>query len=263
MEYDTHKHPYEERIVAFIDILGFSSLIKRAETEPSILDRLLSALHEVRNYTVLGNEMNQPSKGNPVDFFYNMFRMTTFSDCMVLSSKNNLIGLGLITLCSAVICNRLIHQGIFTRGAISRGKLLHTDDVVVGAGLVEAYKLESSAAVYPRVLIADCLINDLELLAKQGGSIDLRRQDFDGLWHIHIFHPKLFELDWVPPNSLFGSLKNQYMAAGRSEIESALELNQDPSIRAKIGWLSRYFNEYAGDFNLPKININKKGALIA
>jgi len=39
-------HQYEERYVAFIDILGFSSLVNRAEKDSSLLERLASVLEE-------------------------------------------------------------------------------------------------------------------------------------------------------------------------------------------------------------------------
>jgi hypothetical protein len=198
---------------------------------------------------------------DPDGFFHNMFSMTTFSDSMVISSKNNLVGLGLIIVVSAVICNRLLHQGIFTRGAVSRGKLIHTEEIVLGGGLVEAHALESSAAIYPRIILADCLKDNLRELVKQRGTPDLRRQDFDGLWHIHVFHPKLLDFDWAPPNSLYGSLRDDYMVIGRSEIERALQLNHNPAVRAKLGWLARYFNEYASDFGLPKIPISDEDVL--
>jgi len=187
-------HQYEERYVAFIDILGFSSLVDRAETDSNLLERLASVLEEVQMHSALEESMDSLGDNDPQAFFRNMFRMSTFSDNIVISTKINLIGLSLITMLSTIICNRLLHQGIFTRGAISSGKLIHTNSIALGAGLIKAYKLESTAAIYPRILLDENIVRDMDALEKQGGTPDLRCKDFDGLWHLHILHPKILEM---------------------------------------------------------------------
>jgi len=250
-------HQYEERYIAFIDILGFSKLAEQAEKDPDLLERLVSALKEQGMYSALEESIDTLGANDPKGFFRNMFRMSTFSDNILISTKNNLIGLGLITTLSTIICNRLLHQGVFTRGAISKGKLIHTNTIVLGAGLISAYNLEKSAAIYPRILIDECIVHDMDALANQGGFPDLRRQDFDGLWHLHIFHPSILELNSHTSKSEYSALNNQdYMALGRKEIENAFRLNADNlAVKAKISWLARYFNEYAVIFGLPKIQV--------
>lgn len=39
---------YTQRIVAFVDILGFADLVKRADTRPSLQAAIVDALHRVR-----------------------------------------------------------------------------------------------------------------------------------------------------------------------------------------------------------------------
>ena len=135
-------HQYEERYVAFIDILAFRPLVNRAEEDAKLLERLASVLEEQEMYSALETNMDSLGKNDPKGFFQNMFRMSTFSDSILISTKINPIGLGLITMLSTIICNRLLHQGIFTRGAISRGKLIHTNAIALGSGLIKAYELE-------------------------------------------------------------------------------------------------------------------------
>lgn len=185
---------YEERYVAFIDILGFSELVNRAEADSSLLERLVSVLQEQELYSAIETSMDTLGSNDPRGFFQNMFKMSTFSDNIVISTKMNPIGVNLITTLSTVIGNRLLHQGIFTRGAISKGKLIHTNRIVLGAGLISAYNLEKSAAIFPRILIDESIVHGMDTLMNQGGSPDLRRQDFDGLWHLHILHPSVLEL---------------------------------------------------------------------
>jgi hypothetical protein len=246
---------YEERYVAFIDILGFRSLVNRAEADANLFERIVSALKEKETYSEIGKMMDSFSDSDPNRFFRDMFRMTTFSDNIVISTKNNTIGLGLITTLVAIICNRLLHQGIFTRGAISKGKLIHTNPIVLGAGLIKAYELEKTAAIYPRILIDENIVSEMDALKKQGGALDLRRRDFDGLWHLHIFHPALLEMNSQTSKSEYRALNNHdYMALGRKEIEISLR-SDDVGVRAKSGWLARYFNECAVSFGLSKIQV--------
>ena len=248
-------HQYEERYVAFIDILGFSSLVNRAEKDSSLLERLASALEEQGIYSEIEKSMETLGSKDPRYFFKNMFRMSTFSDNILISTKINPIGLGLITTLSTIICNRLLHQGIFTRGAISKGKLIHTNTMVLGTGLIRAYELEKAAAIYPRILIDESVVRDMDALEKQGGSPDFRRQDFDGLWHLHILNQCMLEFGSHTSGSEYEALNHDYMALARQEIERALRSADNLAVKAKISWLARYFNEYAVSFGLRKIKV--------
>ncbi len=54
---------------------------------------------------------------------------------------------------------RLIYRGILCRGAITYGKLIHTDEVLFGPALTEAYILETKVALYPRVILHKDIID--------------------------------------------------------------------------------------------------------
>jgi hypothetical protein len=252
----TNLPQYEDRYVAFIDILGFSALVRRTESDQDLLRRIVSSLTEVREYAKLGPAMSASAKNVPGEFFNNLFQMSTFSDSIVMSTKVNAMGLGLLSTLSAIMCARLLHQGAFTRGGISRGKLIHREDLVIGGGLISAHHLENSAAVYPRILLADDLAKDFDALAKQGGSPDFRRRDFDGLWHLHILHPSLLNMIQATTRSDQNPLQAGFMALGRTEIIEALRINQEPAILAKLGWLARYFNAYAASHGVEPIPVD-------
>ncbi len=246
------EHQYEERYVAFIDILGFSSLVNRAEEDSKLLKRLASALEEQGMYSELEAITEKLGSNEPKGFFKNMFRVSTFSDNIVFSTKNNVIGLGLITLLSTIICIRLIYQGLFTRGAIAKGKLIHTNTIILGAGLIRSHELEKNAAIYPRILLDEIIVHEMDFLMKHGGVPDLRRQDFDGLWHLHIFHPSMLEMG----SHTSGSYVSFNHALCRQEIERTLHSSGDNlALKAKVSWLARYFNEYAVNFGLPEIKV--------
>jgi hypothetical protein len=248
-------HLYENRYVAYIDILGFSSLVSRADSDAILLERLASALEEVRMYQPLGTLLDSVPD-NPQGLFQNMIRMSTFSDSILISTKVNPIGLDFITLLSVAICNRLLFLGLLTRGAISIGMLIHTEAIALGAGLIKAHNLENSEAKYPRVLLDKQIVADADAFRDRVGAPDLCRQDFDGRWHLHTLHPAAIEMTSRTSKSEPAILNHDYMALVRHQIESDFQSTHDPAVKAKIDWLVKYFNEYADSFGLKKIQVD-------
>lgn len=50
-------------------------------------------------------------------------------------------------------CRRLLTHGFVCRGAITVGHIYHRGRFVVGPAFVDAYRLEQSVALYPRVVL--------------------------------------------------------------------------------------------------------------
>ncbi len=70
----------------------------------------------------------------------------------------------------AYIGTILIKKGILIRGGITIGNLVHNEDgIVFGQGLIDAYMLESKAAKFPRIILSNKLIGQLNypLLSKR------------------------------------------------------------------------------------------------
>jgi hypothetical protein len=77
----------------------------------------------------------------------------------------------------------LLALGILIRGGISRGRAVHADDILYGEGMINAYNLESKAAIYPRIVIDPKLVLEIE----SGYRAAFLAQDVDGLWFIDPF----------------------------------------------------------------------------
>jgi hypothetical protein len=151
-----------------------------------------------------------------------------------------------------MLCAQLLGLGIFTRGSICLGKLYHEESVLFGMGLVDAFKLENRAAIYPRILIQDQLIQPItEIFQSQRWPHPLRR-DFDGLWHLDLFNPRLAEI-MCGPVKPGEAPKPTYLAAARSTIKAELARKQEAPIYAKIRWLANYFNQNAASSGEPEI----------
>ena len=166
----------EECVVAFVDLLGASTKIR------SIENSLLNDVHYVYDYVVDYMKPFNKQVGLETDFFI-------FSDNIVISSSVSKVGLEQafrsVVLTVSVIQDFFLDKNLLTRGGISIGGFYGDEIMLWGKALVDAYELESSVAVYPRVLIHPDLVKKVCL--EKSLLSDLCLADADGLWYVNYF----------------------------------------------------------------------------
>lgn len=167
---------YQNRIVAFIDILGFKELVKQTvnDREPELGKQKLDSLYNVVEYVTDFMNLSREEIG-----FEGDTKTTLFSDSIVISiDRANSHGILTIFATLKKLQIHLIKDGILLRGGIVYGKLIHKDDILIGPALIAAYNLESSAALYPRIVIDPKVTS---LFARQNGTVmgKLRIRNFD------------------------------------------------------------------------------------
>ena len=164
---------YEERLVAFIDILGFKEIVKQSEKDPSKVELIYSVLNYLKNWEISKNwdlklvEIEEDAQKRGLENFdiRGKTNSTSFSDSIVVSVKvdnnvNEMTSTLIVNL--ANIGAILFEQGILFRGGLTIGNIIHNENgTVFGQGLIDAYKLESSSAKYPRIILSDKLISKL------------------------------------------------------------------------------------------------------
>lgn len=147
----------KDHLVAYFDLLGFSSVIKdeNANRREKIF-RLLSKLAES-----VGEYETQPATIGSFKTFKTRPAISAFSDNIVFSfplDDVNISDFGWVVSYlvrqTAAIFSDAIKIGCLIRGGISVGPLHHKNNVIFGAALVEAYELESKFAHTPRVLLS-------------------------------------------------------------------------------------------------------------
>jgi len=164
--------PLKERVVAFIDILGFESLVRDLEKDERLHQRLQYALHDIKRVKISSLNDNTAQKD---------LEVSVFSDCIAISAeRDNHHG---VIWTAIHLQSSLLVLGILTRGGISKGKLEHEDDILYGEGMIKAYRLESKAAIYPRILIDQDILG----LTNERYRSVFFQQDTDGLWHLNPF----------------------------------------------------------------------------
>ncbi|HCE56749.1 MAG TPA: hypothetical protein DER09_02865 [Prolixibacteraceae bacterium] len=168
------KTEYQERLVVFIDILGFSDIVRKSERSPGSINLIYESLKFLKGREISTNwdlqliEIEEDAqKRNMVEFnIVDRTNCTSFSDsiAVTVNCDENNINESFSTLISnlSYVGATLMMKGILFRGGITIGNVVHTPDgIIFGQGLIDAYQLESSSAIFPRVLLSDRLIKKL------------------------------------------------------------------------------------------------------
>ena len=178
---DNDTSPYSElpspRVVAFLDILGSKSLLSSIFKE-----------QDLSRYATLRKALSLVS-GHAASASFGLIlpataRGTGFSDCLAISDEPTEIGSTNVAWRVALLSAWLLEDGILCRGGIAIGRTLHTETCIVGEGLVSAYELESSVAVYPRIVLSE----EVAAFAAAWPPLARSRRDVDGLAFLDPFY---------------------------------------------------------------------------
>ncbi len=134
-------HAYEERVILFLDFLGFKEIIEQTEQDEELINRIARAIDHIK--TVAEEEGLHETQ-----------QVTQFSDSLVVSYAVHDPSAVFWLINNLGYCVvELAYQGFLLRGAVTVGPLLHTSDHLFGPAMVKAYELESKTAKYPRVIV--------------------------------------------------------------------------------------------------------------
>lgn len=242
---------YEDRIVLYIDILGFKELLnettdKDGNDDDIAINKIVDAYNSIRD--VWNLDKADPDNDITDESYRRTKKVSIFSDCIAISflaKERSEIFHTLLEVKWMII--RLIYKGILCRGAITFGKLIHNDRFLFGPALVEAYILESKAANYPRVILDRNIIDLAGRTQKRGHSPDqemeyvesLLEKDLDGMYYIDYFAKAQEELD--DPDYDFPI----YIQKLGDKIRQGMNSSKHPNnadIRVKYTWMKEKYN---------------------
>lgn len=217
----------DERIVFFLDILGFKDIIESCDESPELIDSLMCIVSDMNKQTseIKENALSAPG-----------LEVTVMSDSVVVSAPSRAFGEAidlrwnfLCTVVSIFMVKSCLN-GWLVRGAVSKGWLIHQGNKVFGRGLTNAYQKESKVALYPRLIIDPKIVGDL-------GDNCILYRDKDG---IHC-------IDWI----LSGCRNNSQVKELGIKIEDMLKniksRNAPDSVAQKYYWLANIYNERVSD----------------
>jgi hypothetical protein len=164
---------YENRIIAFIDILGMKEELLRKKSCAEIYE-ILTIFEELQK-GAFHNVCEKERK-----YLFQDIKYQILSDTFVISfldprlpdpfleeegleddAHDLYLGVNLNRLTFVLIELQnilLLKYKILIRGAITSGKLYHNNGVIFGEALVNAYNMEKDHACYPRIIYDEALL---------------------------------------------------------------------------------------------------------
>lgn len=243
-------------VILFLDILGYKNVIASATNENEYLESvhplmsLLSKYIEVYTHDFdekTGCQLNLSRFKSMIFSDYILFFAPYDSEIDMLNLANNLIyGLSQFLF-------QYTKSSIFFRGAITSGQLFYDEKLhfVFGTGLIRAYELESTVAIYPRIVIDTCL--------KPSPILVGWAQDEDGIWYVDYLtlgHALLCDHRGEEPPIPHETFLS-YMDSHRNAICSALEkYKTNDRVYSKYGWLASYHNRFCRYIGMPDLIID-------
>ena len=193
-----------------------------------------------------------------------------FSDSFVFvmkSSKNNQ-NLSQLFLIIRFLQDRFWENGFCFRGAITLGEMYYPDkdeNVLLGNGIVEAYKLECEVAIYPRIVVDEKvyeIIKEEDLQGYPFGSRETKlkdsiKKDKDGVYFLdllnkNILRPKnekiesnskYFSIVWCKEKENESNLSYIRKKVNKIINENSQQYNHNLKIKQKYEWLKAYLKE--------------------
>ena len=225
---------YKDCYVAFLDILGFKSLLKTEKCNDikQLFDILVNFVPRLL------------TKNNEV---YNKARYYIMSDSVVvyINSRYENAFMALTEICLQIqvklaACN----PPVLIRGAIEKGQLYHKGNIIFGEALSNAYVLESTLAKYPRIIFTDAtrragLKNTGKFYVFDYNQM-FYKIDEDLLYYIDCFNT----FDYIPSLNISSvseavDFENIYFERLLNYTEERLGVETNSSIRDKYLWLRR------------------------
>jgi hypothetical protein len=237
-------HGYVDRYCAFIDILGFRSLVRDLRADSSRFDTLRTLLRKIH------------SPVNPSKISWHMdFRAQSISDAVAISTIANDTGLIYLFIAIENLAVDLLKEGYLIRGALVKGKLYHDEQMVFGEALIRAYEIESTIVRYPRVMVTRDVMQDIEnycrgFLADRRSSYEVHlEQADDGPYYVHVLRTVASTIAKLQIENINLPADKQHSLEEFAKIQAVIQkrLNEstdNPRHFEKVQWFARYWNKH-------------------
>ncbi|MGC2222333.1 MAG: hypothetical protein WA624_08180 [Methylocella sp.] len=220
---------YETRVLAFVDLLGFSKLVLTSPSNAEAMAKVVGVMNllfkfEQENYELLQNHAEDVS---------------FCSDCVVLSGSIDRLWCVFREI--GKLARQALAIGVPCRGGVATDDCYHRRGMVVGPAMVTAYRLEQ-AAKHPRIVLDDGTVELWKAHVKDeinpAAWSDVVRLDEDGRWYINIFHQ---HFDGGLPWSCLPVSRKDILDGAQNVIGAGL-LHPCPKIQFKYAWLNNEIN---------------------
>lgn len=217
---------YHESVFAFLDLLGVKE--KLQDDDGSFL-----------------NQLNSIYKSACIDYEKEYFRRIiprikskAFSDNIIfdcaISGGNIVDAFESVAFLVAIFQEHLLESNLLLRGAITMGNAYTGKLFVLGSALVKSYSLESTAALYPRVIVDNALSLAVYPVVSNNPCLKyMCREDRDGIHYIDYLHSP------GKPDSSRILFINESIKRNEKEMEKH---SSEPLIQQKLIWHDDYLH---------------------
>lgn len=212
---------YQEKLVAFIDLLGFKELNKEVSEKDTIHNILKTNEELIKIIESINSEQKIKDDCS----------IKIFSDSIFFSYPKEMFTALLKDL--SLLSYKVAKQGYFFRGGLTFGKVFDTGNSLYGPAVIDAYELESKTAFYPRIILKKDLLKNIYLTKEQILDITDNRlllRDFDD----QVFLNYLYNTCVILTDELRTICDNITLLAKKN--------NKNPTVLPKYLWLINHFN---------------------
>lgn len=159
----------------------------------------------------------------------------SISDSIFMSSSNSIVD---FLEATKNVFISFLENGLLIRGGIAYNKHFQTDHITYSHALTDAYHMESSKSIFPRILIHNSVIAKLE----NESTGEYRTQDLNNLKNRNLIlrcgsHYQLNILDEANWRTVFTSAKSIFM-------ENQAHIENDPKLLEYHIWLHNYIMHF-------------------
>jgi hypothetical protein len=220
---------FDQAIVGFVDILGFRNLVRAPGDRHEIAGRLDNAIQ--RALESFGGM--ESLKGSPDA----EWRVRVFSDCICVAKPLSELGAVVTMEALCTFSQEMLERGFPIRGGVAIGPHIESEVLIFSETQIQAYDIETSVAVYPRVVLSKQLseyldsMEDVEMRLAAKEYI-VRDADENSFVNYLVFHE---EDSWLGGAHFYEVMKAQ--------ILQSLSLHAHTEVlRAKYIWAAQFHN---------------------
>ena len=221
---------FEKRAVAFIDVLGFKSVVDSANSEQSALSELTELIELLA--TAVPTLDSTVSSTVPEEL---VPKHIYISDCIILSApltsekKKSYNGLAILVMRVIQLTHMLLNKGYIIRGGISVGNVWHIKTNIVGVAYQEAYSIERKVIV-PCVQLSE---SAQEYWNKTEGADNKMCLNYKGKFIVNGLH------DYYIEDKSHGAVEDAFRRY-RQIIDKNINDSPSESVRYKWWWFGQF-----------------------
>jgi hypothetical protein len=213
---------YDQRLVAFLDLLGITQKIRETAKNKEESE-IISTMSKIKN--IVESEINTAPM--PIDMLY-------ISDSFIFVCRKEVLGYFLKML-SCIQTHILIECKILLRGALEYGDVVVRDEgkQIIGPAYIDAYLRQEKDAIYPRIIMGNSV---LKLLLNQPYEKIISQDQEASLDYIGAY----MESEKKNKNDMIIRLRREGVFDHLCDEYKKYDNENELSIRAKYAWTINY-----------------------